>query len=82
MQPAPAGFVRLNRAGLDRELSRRGLTGTELARLAGITPETFSRIRCGAATRAETFKAIAAALSSIPIIEGADLLLGPTAGEE
>jgi transcriptional regulator with XRE-family HTH domain len=82
MQPAPPGFVRLQRSAFDRELHRRGLTGAQLAKLAGLTEPTLSRIRNGACTRDKTFKQIATALLSVPVVEGADLLLDPPVGEE
>jgi len=61
---------------LARELVRRGLSKVELARRAGLAPQTLSAAFSGQALAAATISAIAKALAKAPIIEGVDALLG------
>lgn len=61
---------------LDRELYRRGLNAGELARAAGVAPQTLSRARHGQNRMKErTFRRLAAALSTFPVIRTADEIL-------
>jgi DNA-binding Xre family transcriptional regulator len=68
------GYVFIDRRRLDRELTRRGLTGAKLAELADIPQETFSRIRTGKGARMATFMRICEALAKVPVVEVAEAI--------
>src|SRR6266566_6013317 len=75
--------VRLNTARLRREMARRGLSGADLATLAGLSPTTISTAKHGRPVSPRTLRKIAFALSRAPALPGGeDLLLeadGPRA---
>jgi predicted transcriptional regulator len=60
---------------LRRELAVRGLTGYAFAELAGLTPETLSRILGGRPVNTSTVRAIVSALARVPVLAGADKLI-------
>jgi transcriptional regulator with XRE-family HTH domain len=67
--------VRLNPERLTAELAKRRLTQQELAKLAGIPPETLSRAMHGRPLEMRTFAAISKALVKTKVKPGADLVL-------
>ncbi len=67
--------ARLNRAGLDRELARRGWTASDLAAASGVSPVTISAARHGRPVRHKTLHKLADALLKAPIVAGMDALL-------
>jgi transcriptional regulator with XRE-family HTH domain len=74
--------IRLDRDRLDYELSIRGKTARDLARLSGVQEETISRVRHGATIMPATLRKLTEALLSQPLIVGADLLIArPDRGE-
>lgn len=72
--------VRINPARLDRELSRRGWSATDLARASGCSPSTVSGARRGRKVTNETLSKIANALLNAPVVPGVDSLLEPEDG--
>ncbi len=58
----------LDRALIDRELTRRGISARRLARLAGITESTVSHARRGRAISATTLRQITEALQQVPVL--------------
>lgn len=66
---------RVDGSRLDFELARRGLRPVDLARLAGLTPLTISKARHGEPIKPRTLRAIGEALTRVPVIENADLIL-------
>ena len=68
--------IRSDPRSLDRELARRGIDARHLAAAAGIPESTLSTARKGRPVRERTFRRLAAALVAIPLMEGAELLLG------
>jgi transcriptional regulator with XRE-family HTH domain len=73
--PRPTTGIRLDRAKFDFELARRGLTARELGARIGLSEVALSRARNGHAIREATLRRIAAGLTAIPQLEGADELL-------
>ncbi len=62
---------------LAREIARRGWNHTDLARTAGISNATVTAARAGRPVSPGTLRRIAAALASVPPLDGVDeLLLG------
>lgn len=58
--------LRFDPDSLDRELTARGLEGQDLAKLAGISTDTVSRLRHGARGDRKTMLKIVAALDAVP----------------
>jgi transcriptional regulator with XRE-family HTH domain len=74
------GTIAIDNAALDVALGLRGISAQALAQRAGLTPETLSRARNGHRVFPATLRALADALLSFPVVEGAELLLaGPAA---
>ncbi|MGH7686363.1 MAG: helix-turn-helix domain-containing protein [Candidatus Dormibacteria bacterium] len=73
------GEIRLDPSRVTFELSRRGITSTQLAQLAGISESTMSTARNGHPVREGTVRRIARALMQVPILEGADAILAAPA---
>ena len=76
------GGVVLDRDRLDYEAGRRGLSGAELARLAGITQVTLSRARSGKRVSQRTWAALAGVFMRIPVIPGMDVPVTPLDKQE
>lgn len=60
--PLPAGQVRVDTARFKRLMARSGLGVTQLARRAGVTPETVRSLNQGGAHKAVTVDKLAGAL--------------------
>jgi hypothetical protein len=74
--------VRCDPVRLEYELSHRGATARHLSELSGVAEPTLSRWRHGAGISGVTFRRITAALLSMPVLDGADLLIAkPDRGE-
>ena len=71
--------VFISRSRLDRQLAARGLTGHELAQLAGVSPATISAARQGQPVTPRTLRKIVTALLRVPIVPGVEDLLEPDA---
>lgn len=65
----------LDTEGLRREMCRRGLSGAELAALAGLTGATVSHAITGRRVSHVTLRALARALTLCPVMAGADTLI-------
>jgi transcriptional regulator with XRE-family HTH domain len=72
--PRRAG-VRLDPAKLDQELARRGVTARQLSAACGLHETVISRARHGRALSERNLQRLAKALTEIPVLVGADLLL-------
>lgn len=70
----------INPDRLRYEMTRRGITASELAGRANITPHTISNMMRGGAARAATFRKLVRALVSFPVLDGANLILDPPDG--
>jgi hypothetical protein len=60
----------------------RGLDLKALAKRAGVTPGTTARALAGQPINVQTFVRLTRALSSVPVIDGADLLLSKNEAAE
>jgi len=69
--PRPRAGVRLDRAKLDYELARRGITARQLAARIGVSEVALSRARHGRCVRETTLRRIADGLRAIPELDGA-----------
>src|SRR5207302_318507 len=67
--------VRLNPARLRLEIARRGLTGADLARLAGVSATTVSAATQGRPVSPVTLRKLAVALTRVPVLPGSEDLL-------
>jgi transcriptional regulator with XRE-family HTH domain len=65
----------LNRPNLLRALAERGLTTTDIGRLAGLSEPTMSRAVRGEPISPSTLVAITRALAATPLLEGVEALL-------
>jgi transcriptional regulator with XRE-family HTH domain len=66
----------LDSAGLRRECARRGLTGAELAQIAGVTEATVSHVLNGRMASYTTIRKLARALTITPPLPGSDGIIG------
>ena len=66
----------LDTAGFRRELARRGLTQTEFAGLAGVTPVTVSSAMAGGRVRETTIRKFARVLATTTPLAGTEGLIG------
>jgi len=75
--------VALDASALRREMARRGMTGAELAAIAGLSEATVSHAACGRKVNYITVRALARALTVTPPLPGIDSIIGKadTAGE-
>ena len=73
--PAISRGVRLNVDRLRREMAYRGLSGADLARLAGVSATTVSAAMLGRPVAPGTLRRIAIALSRVPLLPGGEHLL-------
>lgn len=60
---------------LRRELARRALSASELARLSGLSPPTITAALAGHPIAAKSLQRIASALGRVPTIDVIDALL-------
>ena len=67
--------IRVHRDRLDHAMAVRGLTGRELAALAGVTRKAMSRARRGQPVTPATFAKLAEALTRVPVVIGAERLV-------
>jgi Cro/C1-type HTH DNA-binding domain len=67
--------LRLDAAQFRRALRIRGISAGTVAREAGVAPNTVTRCVNGAPISIGTLRAIARALSTLPVLEGVDELL-------
>ncbi len=72
---APPFGVRIDAAKLRHAMRIRGLTGTELARRAGVSQATISHTINGRRIHPGTLRAINAALHSVPPLEDVEALV-------
>lgn len=75
--PRSRSSVGVDPARLTFELGQRSITAQALAERAGIPEASLSRIRHGHGVSARTLRALADALLSFPVHEGAKLLVAP-----
>jgi transcriptional regulator with XRE-family HTH domain len=68
--------VRLQPDRLRFEMARRGLSATELARVAKLSHPTVSAALAGRPISATSLQLIAAALARLPVVHMIDALLG------
>ena len=73
--------VRIDGEQLKRQLALRGLTGRQLAKAAGVTEITVYRGCGGSRLAPSTLRKLVEALSAIPPMEGAELLVAGATGE-
>jgi transcriptional regulator with XRE-family HTH domain len=70
------GF-RLNAASLDHQLALRALTARQLAVLSGVNESTISQARRGHRRISDrTLRRLSAALLEVPLLLGAELVVG------
>lgn len=75
----PDAGVRLDAGRFRRELALRGVTAGTVAHVAGVAPNTISRILAGQPISIATLRAVARALHETPVLPGmAELLLAET----
>jgi transcriptional regulator with XRE-family HTH domain len=67
--------VTIDADALRRELARRGLTAADFARLSRVSPATLSHALCGRSLSVSTVRCFARALTSAPVLDGADAIL-------
>jgi transcriptional regulator with XRE-family HTH domain len=67
--------VVVNAAQLRRQMARRGLSATELARAAKLSPPTISAALAGRPISATSFSLIGKALMRLPAVDVLDSLL-------
>ncbi len=67
--------LRLDAARFRRALRIRGISAGTVATVAGIAPNTVTRCVNGAPISIGTLRAIARALSTLPVLEGVDELI-------
>ncbi len=67
--------VKIDPQRLDFELARRGLRARDLSARSGVGEATLSKLRHGYAVTPATFHRLVRALTEIPPLDGADLLL-------
>lgn len=72
--------VALDVDALRREMARRGLTGAELAAIAGVSAATVSHAQTGRMVDHGTMRKLARALTLTPVMPGIDSLI-PTKTE-
>jgi transcriptional regulator with XRE-family HTH domain len=73
----PDAGVRLDAGRFRRELALRGVTAGTVAHVAGVAPNTISRILAGLPISIATLRAVAHALHEMPVLPGMDeLVLG------
>ena len=72
--------VALDVDALRREMARRGLTGAELAAIAGVSAATVSHAQTGRMIDHGTIRKLGRALTLTPVIPGIDSLI-PTKSE-
>lgn len=68
--------LRLDADRFRRELALRGITSGTVAEVAGVAPNTISRILAGQPISVATLRQVAKALHSLPVLPGVDELLG------
>jgi transcriptional regulator with XRE-family HTH domain len=68
--------VTVHPARLRRELARRALSATDLARLSGLSAATITAALAGRGISAKSLQLMAAALTKTPVVEVIDALLG------
>src|SRR5438552_13170281 len=73
--PRRSGTVSVNGEALTDALGRRGISGQQLAEVAGVTPETVWRILRGFHCRPVTAMKLAQALKAIPVFQDTEQLL-------
>jgi transcriptional regulator with XRE-family HTH domain len=66
---------RVSQGRFELELARRGLTGSDFARAAGLSAATVSHIRRGRRVNTSTLRKIVGALVRIPTMAGSEELL-------
>jgi transcriptional regulator with XRE-family HTH domain len=77
----PDAGVRLDAGRFRRELALRGITAGTLAHVAGVAPNTISRILAGQPISIATLRAVARALHETPVLPGmAELLADSGSG--
>jgi transcriptional regulator with XRE-family HTH domain len=75
----PDAGVRLDAGRFRRELALRALTAGTIAHVAGVAPNTISRILAGQPISIATLRAVARALHETPVLPGmAELLAAET----
>lgn len=74
--------VALNGDVLRREMARRGLTGAELAAVAGLTAATVSHAVTGKNVDHSTIRRLARALSVTPTLPHSDFVLARASGAQ
>jgi transcriptional regulator with XRE-family HTH domain len=75
----PDAGVRLDTGRFRRELALRGVTAGTVAHVAGVAPNTISRILAGQPISIATLRAVARALHETPVLPGmAELLAAET----
>ena len=71
----PVSGTRINRSRLEYELARRGWSGSDLSRAAGVSAATISSAVNGRRIAHRTLVRIAVALDRQPIVAAIDALL-------
>jgi transcriptional regulator with XRE-family HTH domain len=66
--------VEINADRLRQEMARRGLDGQHLAHLANLTPATVSHALTRRRVGLTTFRAIARALATTPLLQSSEFL--------
>jgi transcriptional regulator with XRE-family HTH domain len=74
--------IRLSPEALDRQLALRGLTARKLAELSGVSETAISQARNGRRRISDrTLRRITTALLGVPLMLGAELIIGPGESE-
>lgn len=68
--------VGLDAGGLRHELARRGMTGAELAAIAGLSEATVSHAMTGRPVSYVTLRKLARGLTVTPALPGIDAIIG------
>lgn len=68
--------MRLDADGLRRELALRGLSQSQFAALAGVTPATLSHSLNGHHVTTTTVRKLARVIATTPVLAGAQTLVG------